>query len=263
MLGGVGACLTITGAISSVVSLVRFAYPSSTAANLAFSLVSGIVGSLTLVGFILFFVAMYGLSKDYSERKIFNYVLFGLIITIVAAIIAAIIMFAFFLANFSSIFPNLGSQAPSPQLSTSILSFMAPFLAIFGFVFLINVVFTVLALNLLAVKSQVPLFRTSAKVFLAGAVVQIVAGIVFAVLAVSGQVSIETFALVMVPGGLVQYAAWALLAVSFFRITALPTQTGAPPNEYHAVSGQVKYCPYCGAQNSIDTVYCKQCGKKQ
>ncbi len=263
MLGGVGACLTLLGVISTVLTLVRYAYPDSSPANLAFSSVTSVVGLLAFVGFILFFVAMYGFSKDYGEHKMFDYILYGLIITIVAAVIAAVIMFAFFLANLTSIFPNLGSQAPSPQATPAILPFMAPFLAVFGFISLINVVFTVLALNLLAVKSGVPLFRTSAKVFLAGAVVQIAAGIVFAVLAASGQVSIDMIALVAVPGGLVQYIAWALLAVSFFRITALPTQTGAPPNEYHAVSGQVKYCPYCGAQNSPDTAYCVRCGKKQ
>jgi len=206
---------------------------------------------------------MYGFSKDYGEHKIFDYVLYGLIITIVAAVIAGIIMLAFFFANLTSIFPNLDSQPSSPQITSLIIPFITPFLAVFGFISLINVVFTVLALNLLAVKSQVHLFRTSAKVFLAGAFVQIVAGIVFAVWASSNSVSLETLTLVAVPGGLVQYAAWALLAMAFFRITVPPNQTGAPPNEYRSVTGQVKYCPYCGAQNSTDTVYCSRCGKKQ
>ena len=92
MLGGVGACLTLLGAISTVLSLVRYAFPNFAAADLAFSSVSGVVGLLAFVGFILFFVAMYGFSKDYSEHKIFDYILYGLIIAIVAAVIAAIIM---------------------------------------------------------------------------------------------------------------------------------------------------------------------------
>ncbi|XHH10559.1 MAG: zinc-ribbon domain-containing protein [Candidatus Bathyarchaeia archaeon] len=27
-------------------------------------------------------------------------------------------------------------------------------------------------------------------------------------------------------------------------------------------TGQAKSCPYCGATNSADTVYCLRCGKK-
>src|SRR5450756_1070877 len=73
-----------------------------------------------------------------------------------------------------------------------ILTYLAPFLAVIGFVSLINVVFTVKAFNLLADKSKVPLFRTAAIVLLSGASLTIVLGIVFAVLASSGSASLNT-----------------------------------------------------------------------
>jgi uncharacterized membrane protein len=263
MLGGVGACLILLGVISTVLTLARFAFPDSLGMNLAYSLATSVIGILALVGFVLFFIAMYGLSKDYNEHRIFDYVLYGLIITIVAAVIAGLILIVYFFTNLASIFPNLNVTPSSPQINSTMLSALAPFLGVFGFITLINIVFNVLALNLLASKTQVRLFRTTAKVFLAGAVVQIAAGIVFAVWASSGSVSLDTIALVSVPGGLVQYIAWALLAKAFFTINVPPTQTGAPSNVYGAVTGQVKYCPYCGAQNTADTIYCVQCGKKQ
>ncbi len=255
MLGGIGACLTLLGAVSTVVALVRYAYPISASANFVFSLISGIVGLMTFTGFILFFIAMYGFSKDYGTHRIFDYILYGLIITIVVAVISGILMVAGFFANLTSIIPNLASPPTSQQIESSMLSFAAPFLAVFGFITLINVVFEVLAFNLLAVKSQVHLFRTSAKLLLAGGVLQIAIGIIFAIWASSGSASINTLTLIAVPSGLVQYTAWALLAVAFFRIPAF--------NAYHTAIGQIKRCPYCGAQNSIDAVYCMQCGKKQ
>jgi multidrug transporter EmrE-like cation transporter len=69
---------------------------------------------------------------------------------------------------------------------------LAPFLAIAGAVSLINVVFNVKAFNLLATKSEVPLFRTAAIVLLAGALLSLAIGIVFAVLASSGSASLNT-----------------------------------------------------------------------
>ena len=98
-LGGIGAYITLIGAVSGVSSLINYAYPNSVAANLAFSAVSGIVGVFGFVGFILFFVAMYGFSKAYGEYRIFSYVLWGLIITIVAGVIAVVIFIAIIFSN--------------------------------------------------------------------------------------------------------------------------------------------------------------------
>jgi len=261
MIGGIGACLILLGVISTVLALVRFVIPDSLGLNLAYSAVTSVFGVLTLVGFVLFFIAMYGFSKDYNEHKIFDYVLYGLIIAIVVGVVTGIILMFFFFSTLVSMFPNLNSAPPSPQTSSAVLSAIAPFFGAFGFITLINVVFNVLALNLLAAKSHIRLFRTSAKVFLAGAVVQIVVGLVFAVWASSGSVSLETVALVAVPGRLVQYIAWALLAKAFFTINVSPIQTSSPSDAYGAAAGQVT-CPYCGAQNRPDAIYCVQCGKK-
>jgi uncharacterized membrane protein len=262
-LGGIGACFTLIGAVSSVSSLIRFAYPNSAIANLTYTAVSGIAGFLAFIGFILFLVAMNGFSKDYREPKIFDYIIWGIIITIVAAVIAGAILILIVFANFASIFPNLSQSTPSStQIPSQISSYISPFFAIIGFVSLINIVFNVKAFNLLANKSNVPLFRTAAKVLLAGGLVSIVLGIVFAAMASYGLLSFDTLLIVAVPGGLVQEIAWLLLAMSFFRISPPATQTVTSSNP-PTFSGQARFCSSCGAENKLDANYCTRCGKKQ
>lgn len=185
-LGEIGACFTVIGAVSGISSLIQYAYPDSAAANLAFSAVSGIIGVFGFVGFILFFIAMYGLSKAYGEHRIFSYILWGIIITIIAAIITAAIFIVALLFNLPSIIPSFNPSTSQTEITTIMLTYLAPFFAVIGFVSLINVVFNVKAFNLLADKSKVPLFRTAAMVLLAGAFLTLALGIVLAVLASLG-----------------------------------------------------------------------------
>lgn len=262
LLGGIGACLTVIGAVSQVSALFQYTFPTSGVANLGFTAVSGIVGALSLVSFILFLVAMYGFSKDYGENRIFDYILYGLIITIVVAVIAVIILVLIIFSNLAGIIPSLNpSTASSSQITSAMLKSIVPILPVFGVVGLIWVVFNVRAFNLLADKSKVTLFRTAAKVLLAGALLSIMLGIIFAVIASYVSISLSTLLIIMIPGGLVQDAAWALLAMAYFRIKAPQSPALTPPN-VPTVSGQVKYCPNCGAQNQIDALYCTRYGQK-
>jgi uncharacterized membrane protein len=230
-LGLLGACFTVVGAVSTVFSLFRYFYPTSLAADFAVSAVVGAVGVLAFVGFILFLVAMYGFSNDYGERRIFNYVLYGILIGIVAAIATVIAMFAVFFAYLASILPSFSPSAmpSSTEIQSLLLPYLAPFLGAFGFVALINIVLDVLAFNLLGDKSGVSMFRTAAKVLLAGGLLMAVSGVVFAVFAYVNLITYEQLTLLVVPGGVVQEIAWLLLAVAFFRIQPPPAQTTVPP----------------------------------
>jgi uncharacterized membrane protein len=253
----------VLGLISTVLSLARYAFPNS-ALDFVYSTFGTVIGLVVFVGFILFLVAMYGFSKSYGENKIFNYILYGLIITIIAAVIACVFMFVLFFANLQSLYPNMSSPQ---QITSDMMTFMAPFMAIFGFITFIETVFTVLSLNLLAAKSQVHMFKTSAKTFLASAFIQVIAGLVFAFWATLHTVSIDSFALFVVPAGLVQYAAWAMLAAAFFKVTvpsAIPINVSSTVDSASVavVTGQTRYCIYCGTQNSADSLYCTKCGKK-
>jgi uncharacterized membrane protein len=162
----------------------------------------------------------------------------------------------------SSHIPNLNQSTTTPsQVSTSMLTFMSPFLAVFSFVGVIWVLFNVLAFRLLGEKSGVTLFRTGALVLLTGAVVNIGVGIMFALLMYWGSIDYTTFLLAAIPGGLVQNVAWVLLAMAFFRIKVPPLQP-ILPSSVSLATGQKRYCPNCGTPNQIDATFCSHCGQK-
>ena len=261
-LGGVAAILMLIGIISQASTALRYVFPNSLGASILTG-IGGLFGVLSFVGFLLFLFAMYGFSKDYQEHRIFSYLLYGIIITIVAAVVVLAIFFIVILFNFVNIFPNLSSSAPSSQISSEMSKIFSLVLPLFSLVGIIWIVFNVKAFNLLSDKSKVPLFRTGAKVLLAGALVNIVIAIIFAVVSSYVSVPLNALLAVLTIGSLVQDVAWVLFAMAYFRIQspAVQTQIAAPSN-IQPGSGQVKVCPYCGAQNPIDAIYCTRCGQK-
>ena len=96
-LGGIGAVLVLVGAISSIFSIIRFAFQNNTVLYLVTSSIGGLISLVAFVGFLLFLVAIYNFSKDYNERKIFDNILTGIIATIVVGVVAAVafVIFAF------------------------------------------------------------------------------------------------------------------------------------------------------------------------
>jgi uncharacterized membrane protein len=267
-LGGVGAILTLLGVIGTILSIAQFSASDITLASISpISIgvlgVSSILSALSFVGFILFLIAMHGFSRDYGERKIFSYILRGLIIAIVTAIVIGVVWFAFFMVSLLSVISTLTPVPPasSSQIQSLITPYYAPLMAAMTVVLLVWVIYNYKAYNLLAEKSGVQHFRNAAKIFVAGAAVNIAVGVIFTALSFSGSVSYNTLLLVSVPGGLVMYVAWAFVAKGFFSIQAPATQTFMQQvNPQPSI--QVKYCPNCGAQNRIDSSYCERCGKK-
>lgn len=226
------------------------------------SLVTGAVGLFAFVGFILFLIAMYGFSKDYGEHRIFNYLVQGILWTIIAAVVAGVIIVVVLLLNFTSIIPSLNPSTTDPtQVTNSIQAVLSPATAVFSLVGLIWIMFNVKAFRLLGEKSGVPLFRTGALVLLAGAIVNVGVGTAFAALAYAGSIDYNTYLWATIPGGLVQNISWVLLATAFFRIRAPPTQTIAP-STIPPIIGQIKYCSNCGTPNQPDATYCTRCGQK-
>ena len=262
-LGGVAAILMIIGVISQASTVFGYVFPTSAGA-LILAGIGGLFGVLSFVGFLLFLVAMYGFSKDYQDHRIFSYLLYGIIITIVAAVIVFAIFVIVILFNFANLFPSLSSSAPSSsQISSEMSKIFGLIFPLFGLVGIIWIAFNVKAFNLLSDKSKVPLLRTGAKVLITGALVNIAIAIVFAVVGSNISVSFNTLLALLTIGGLVQDVAWVLLAMAYFRIQApaVPMQAAVPINIL-PVSGQVKYCAYCGAPNQQNALYCTHCGQK-
>ena len=260
-LGGVAAILLVVGVIGQLASLFQYIFPNSLGIAL-FSVVGGLFGFLTFVGFLLFLIAMYGFSKAYQDNRIFNYLLYGIIITIVAFVIVFAILVVVVLFNYAALFPSSAAQSSS-QISSQISKTFSLILPLFGLVGIIWIAFNVKAFNLLSDKSKVPLFRTGAKVLLAGALVNVVIAIIIAVVGLYVSISLNALFALLTIGNFVQDVAWVLLAMAYFRIQAPATPAPmAVPASVPPVSGQVKFCTYCGAPNPIDSVYCTRCGQK-
>ncbi len=261
-LGGLAAVLMLVGVVSQVSTVFGYFFPRS-AGVLIFAGIGGLFGILSFVGFLLFLVAMYGFSRDYQDQRIFNYLLYGIIITIVAAAVVFVILFIVVLFNLATLFPNLNSSAPPPsQVSSEMSKIFSLVFPLFGLVGIIWIAFNVKAFNLLSDKSKVLLFRTGAKVLIAGALVNIAIAVIFAVIGFYVAVSLATLLTLLTIGGLIQDVAWVILAMAYFRIQpAIPVQTGSPINTL-PVSGQVRYCTYCGAPNQLNALYCTHCGQK-
>lgn len=252
-IGGVAAILTITGVISTVFSIFRFGSSSSVFG--LYSGVTGIVGLLVFIGFILFLVAMYGFSKDYAEKNIFNHVLNGFIFALVAGFIAAV----FGVVVFVSIAVGLGQfgLANLPPFTVGL------YLNIFTVIQLVYVVFVNKGLNLLAYKSGSNQFYTATRIFLIGAVLNVILSTVFTMLGLTNLIGSAMAPLLLLPGNLVQYIAWYFAAKGFFAIKppaapVQPTQSYYPPY----TTGQARYCSNCGTQVQPGDAYCVRCGKK-
>ncbi len=209
-LGGIAAILTLLGILSQLSTIFRYAFPNAIGLNILFSVVGGLIGILAFVGFILFLIAMYGFSKDYNDHRIFSYLLYGIVITIVAAVIMIVIFVIVILFNFAVMFPS-SSAASSSQISSSISKIFSLILPLFGLVGVIWVVFNVKAFNLLSDKSKVPLFRTGAKVLLAGALVNVVLAIIFAIVGFYVSISLNNLLALLTVGFIVQDVAWVFL----------------------------------------------------
>lgn len=252
-MGGIAAIFYVLGAISSIATVLLFAFPTSTTTTLLLGSVSGLIGLLGFIGFIMFLVAMYGFSKDYAERRIWDYIVTGIILTIIIAVIAFVLgvgiifLFLFGTASFNS---------------AAIPSSVAWILPLFSLIGLIYVVFVVRALNLLGAKSEVPLFRTGTKMLLAGSLVNIAVTVVIAVIVPYVSLTTGSLTVVSVPGALVQDAGWVLLAMAFFRIKALPPMEAFGIPNLPPPMGVTKVCPNCGTVNPADSTYCTHCGQK-
>jgi uncharacterized membrane protein len=259
-LGGIGAILSLVGVVSTIITLIDYALGNYTQLNaLRFGslIASGGVGVLAFVGFILFFVAMYGFSRDYGERRIFNYLIYGLVGTIIAGVIIGIIWFAL---TFASIFSSFSNVNP-PFSSNMMMQFTAPLLGSIGVATLVWVYFNFKAYNLLGEKSRVPLFWTGARILLASAILNIVMGALYAVLAITGFMDSSAITLIFTPGAILSYAAQGVFALAFFRIKAPPVKTYSTL-EASTYSTHMRYCSNCRTLAQMDSLYCSKCGNK-
>lgn len=191
------------------------------------------LGFISLIGVILFIVAMYQLSHYYNEPGIFKNTIYSLVVSIVGAVTLVAILLAVII---STITIPIVSTPPAAFPASGL--FLVGFVAIIGAAIAIGIVsalFYKRAFNQLGEKSGVHSFDTAGLLILIGVIVPIVSWI-----------------------------GWIFAASGFYSLKPKPTESSSTYTVQTAptTTTQNKYCSYCGTANNVDAAYCKNCGKK-
>jgi uncharacterized membrane protein len=199
--------------------------------------ISSSVGIVYIIGATLILIGMRGLAEDLRENTIFTNVLYGFIFSVIG-IIGGIIAYTVFVAP---IFTGLTFFRVVVHV---LLGFAA--LAIILVFFVFSAIFLKRAFDLTEAKTGERILRTGGLLLLIGAVLIIAFGLGFIFL----------------------FIAWILIAIGLFSMRP-PAQLNPPqpitpmnPGPSIAPQGTVKYCPYCGAENRLESTFCTHCGRR-
>ena len=180
-------------------------------------LAAGYAGLLDLAGLILILIAFNDLANIYTDRRIFNNVLYGVIATIVGAVIAGVVVVVAAFGIFSALnihvsWTNWSALQTYNWQGFNNWSAIAPYIAAIVGALIILVIFLVVAtillrrsLSTLSEKTGTQMFGTAGLLFLIGAALTIV-----------------------IVGVVLLWIAMLLLTVSFFEMRTRPTQPIPP-----------------------------------
>lgn len=202
--------------------------------------ISIILTALTYVGYILFIVAMHGMSKAYVDDRILKNSLYGFTASIIGAVAFTIGAFMFLVPVLNQLTAS-ATSATTTSLST-IVSLFEGLVAVWlggSVLAAINGFFYRRAFYALAEKSGEGNFRTAGLLMVLGGALTIV-----------------------IVGGLFFFIGWVVAAIGFSSLKPKPTQAYMPPSQEVPAQAMIKRCPYCGAENSPDAIYCTYCGNK-
>jgi|WetSurMetagenome_2_1015567.scaffolds.fasta_scaffold21245_3 uncharacterized membrane protein len=194
------------------------------------------IAAVAIAAYVLFLIAMSHLSRHYNSRGIFSNLIYALIINIVGAVVAFVVIILFLASALSSISQGTVATVATYDIYTSyLLNFIGVFAAAFVFG-VVSAVFTMRAFHDLAEKSGENSFRTAGTLYLVGAVI---IGV----------------------GGILVWIAWIFAATGYKNLKLQQPPPTAYSSQYMPPSTtQTKSCPYCGAQNDANNTYCRSCG---
>jgi len=188
---------------------------------------------LSIVGFVLFMVAMHQLAKHYVAPSIFRNLLKALLTTVGTSILAPVLAFVRFLDLLDT-----GTWSASADSSALFIrNFFIIMIVILLVVYAISIYCGILykrSFDTLAAKSAVANFRTAGLLYLIG---------------------------VIIPIGVISWIAWIFAAIGYRKLQ--PVQHPAiayplPPNP-----GMTSRCPNCGTENVTVANYCSVCGQQK
>jgi uncharacterized membrane protein len=190
-----------------------------------------------IVGIILLYIGLKGLSDYYKDPTIVGHAVKGLIFGIIGLIAVSVFSFAFSFSWFS-IAPTAGG----------VLAILGALALVIGALVIAFIFYLLMAMNLrrafntLAERSGENGFRTAGTLLWVGAILTIIA-----------------VGLVLV------WIAWLILALAFFSMKLAPTQPysqpyPSPPPQATATTTAGRYCPNCGAPVDANATFCPRCG---
>ena len=192
------------------------------------------IGAVGIVAYAMFMYAMYSLSNYYGEPAIFKNVLYAFIISLVTGVVVVAVLVIGLITAFAGFSPITSPSTVAPAFTQFIIALVVVIIVAFAFG-IVNGVLYMRAFNKLKEKSGVDNFGTAGLLYLIG---------------------------VFIP--FIMWIAWIFAVMGFNKLkpTSAAPQTGSyyTPGPYPSMT-QTKRCTNCGTENSLQALYCKNCGK--
>jgi uncharacterized membrane protein len=190
---------------------------------------------VSIVGIILLYLGIKGLSEYYKDETIYRDTLRGVIYAIVALVAIAVALPLFVIGGMFSVFA-LGPFGVGLGLVSLIL------LGVIVFIFYVLAGMQLRKVfNSLAQKTGELMFETAGTLLFVGAILTIVFFI----------------------GLLLIFVAWIIATIAFFsiKVPAQPHSYSPPPTAVPTAQTS-RYCPNCGAPVDQNATFCSHCGKQ-
>jgi uncharacterized membrane protein len=190
---------------------------------------------VSIVGIILLFIGMKGLSENYKEESIYRHAVSGLVFLIIAAIAIAVAIPLFAMGGAFSVF-NFGPLG----LGFGFLSLLLLAIVVFVF-YLLAAINLRKSFNILAQRSGEHMFETAGTLLFIGAILTILFFI----------------------GLVLIFVAWIIATIAFFSIKVPQQQYAYPPPPQMMPPAQAtRFCPNCGAPQDANATFCSHCGRQ-
>ena len=184
---------------------------------------------VNIIGIILVYVGIKGLSDYYKDSTIYHDALHGFIFLIIATIAIAVATPVFAFSGMFSIFA-LGPFG----IGFGLISFFAILAVVFIF-YVLAAMNLRKAFNTLARKSGEHMFETAGMLLFFGAILTLV-----------------------LVGFLLIFLAWIIATIAFFSIKVPAYMSPEAATPIYASS----FCPNCGAPQNANAIFCSHCGRQ-
>jgi uncharacterized membrane protein len=188
---------------------------------------------VSIVGIILVYIGIKGLSEYYKDESIYHDALRGFIFLIIAAVVIAVAVPVFIFSGVFSIFA-LGSFG----IGFGIVALLLVIVMVFIF-YLLAALSLRKAFNTLAKRSGEHMFETAGMLLFIGAILTII-----------------------LVGFVLIFLAWIIVTIAFFSIKVPQQQYTYTPLQATQPMQPSRFCPNCGAPQDSNATFCSHCGKQ-